>query len=101
MRRPPRELQYAELRVWPILGTTAVLGVLRPSFEHLDETAQPGVGLMPVDDAMVDGQRHIGHRAHEDRVLASPVAHDDALAPVAPAVLPPLLPAAARHAQAA
>ena len=42
----------------------------RPVFQDLDESRQPGVGLVPVDHAMVDGQRDIGHRPDQDRVLA-------------------------------
>ena len=34
---------------------------------------------MAVDDAVVDGQSDIGHRADKDRVLATDFADDDAL----------------------
>ena len=34
---------------------------------------------MAVNDAVVDGQRHIGHGPHKDRVLPVHLAHDDAL----------------------
>ena len=50
-----------------------------PGLDDLDEATQPGVGLVAVDDAVVDGQRDIGHRADKDRVLARHGAHHHAL----------------------
>ena len=52
---------------------------LRPILDDLDEARQPRVGLVPVDDAMVDGQRDIGHWAHDDRVLAADLVDDGPL----------------------
>ena len=40
---------------------------------------------MAVDDAMIDGERDIGHRANEDRILAADLADDDALLELADA----------------
>ena len=57
----------------------------RPALQHLDEARQPGVGLVAVDDAMVDGQRDIGHRPDEDRVLPIDLTDDHALLQLADA----------------
>ena len=57
----------------------------RPGFEDFDEARQPGVGLVTVHNPVVDGERHIGHRADEHRVLAIDLAHDDALLELADA----------------
>ena len=50
-----------------------------PGFQDFDEAREPGVGLVPVDDAVIDGQRDIGHRQDDDRVVAVDLAHHDAL----------------------
>src|SRR5687767_1812895 len=42
----------------------------RPLFKDFNEPGQPGVGLVAVDDAVVDGQGDIGHRQDDNRVLA-------------------------------
>ena len=52
---------------------------MRPIFEDFDEPRQPRVGLVPVDNAVIDGQRYIGHRQDDDRVLAVGLTDDDAL----------------------
>src|SRR6185312_13114055 len=51
----------------------------RPAFDDLDEAAEPGVGLVAVDDAVVDGQGHISHRQDDDRVVAVDFADGNAL----------------------
>ena len=50
-----------------------------PTLQHFDEARQPGVGLVAVDDPVVDGQRDVGHRQDDDRVVAVDLAHHDAL----------------------
>src|SRR4029079_3886458 len=52
---------------------------LRPGLDQFDEMREPGVGLVTVDHAVVDRQRHIGHRQDHDRVLPVDLARDDAL----------------------
>src|SRR5687767_11469497 len=59
--------------------------VLRPALQHVDEAAQPGIGLVAVDDPMVDGQRDIGQGADLNRVDAVDLAHDHALLQLADA----------------
>src|SRR6185312_9888666 len=51
----------------------------RPAFDDFDEAAEPGVGLVAVDDAVVDGQGHISHRQDDDRVVAVDFADGNAL----------------------
>src|SRR6185437_14230378 len=50
-----------------------------PTFNNFDEAAEPGVRLVTVHHAVVDGQGHIGHRVNEHRVAAVHGSDDDAL----------------------
>src|SRR5436190_14711085 len=52
---------------------------LLPILEDFDEAREPRVGLVPIDHAMVDGQRDIGHRQDHDRILAVHFSNHDAL----------------------
>ena len=56
-----------------------------PILEDFDEAGQPSIGLVAVDDAMVDGQRHIRHRQYDDRIVAIDLANDDAFLQLADA----------------
>src|SRR3982751_6823492 len=56
-----------------------------PIFQDVDEATEPGVGLVAVHDAVVDGQSHVSHRPGEDRVLPVDLPHDDALLQLADA----------------
>lgn len=42
--------------------------IQRPVFQNLDKFREPAIGLVPIDDTMVDGERDIGHRANLDGI---------------------------------
>src|SRR3954467_8408927 len=67
-----RDTAVKFLRLWPIL-------------EDFDEAREPGVGLGAVDDAVVDGQRHVSHQPNQNGVLRADIAHHDALPELADA----------------
>src|SRR3546814_888532 len=70
----------AEVAYWR--GAPRPLGrgsIDRPGLQHFDEAAKPGVRLVAVDDAVVDGEGDVGHRTDLDGVDAADLAHHDAL----------------------
>jgi uncharacterized membrane protein YccC len=50
-----------------------------PAFQRLDEAGEPGVGLVAVEHAVIDGERDISHRPDEERVGTRHLAHHHAL----------------------